>query len=89
MNSLEDLLKQREELELKIKSTRQLERNNAIQEIKRLVELHGLDPYDIFTDISLRVEAKYINPATGEKWSGRGKTPKWLEGKNRSEFEIK
>ena len=89
MNSLEDLLKQREELELKIKSTRQLERNNAIQEIKRLVELHGLDPYDIFIDISLRVEAKYINPATGEKWSGRGKTPKWLEGKNRSEFEIK
>lgn len=89
MNTLEDLLKQREELELKIKNTRDAERTRAIEEIKRLVNMFGLDPYDIFSDISVKVEAKYINPLTGEKWSGRGKTPKWLEGKNRSDFEIR
>jgi DNA-binding protein H-NS len=89
MHSLEELIKQREELELKIKNTRDLERSRAIDDIKRQVKLYAISPYDIFSDISVKVEAKYKNPLTGETWSGRGKTPKWLEGKNRSDFEIK
>ena len=38
-------------------------------------------------------EDKYRNPSTGETWSGRGKTAKWLaaelaNGKTKAEFRI-
>ena len=89
MSSLNELLKQREELEAKIKNIKESERLNAISEIKRLVDMHSLSAYDIFDDISIKVEPRYINPETGEKWSGRGKTPKWLDGKDKTLFEIK
>jgi len=36
-----------------------------------------------------KAEPKYMNPETGQTWSGRGKTPKWLEGRRKSRFEIK
>lgn len=88
MFSLEELLKQREDLENKIRQVKESERSMAISEIKRLVDLHGLTAYDIFDDISIKVSPRYVNPETGEKWSGRGKTPKWLEGKDKSLFEI-
>lgn len=39
------------------------------------------------------VAAKYRNAATGETWSGRGKSPKWLAameaaGRKREEFAV-
>jgi DNA-binding protein H-NS len=36
-----------------------------------------------------KVAPKYKNPATGETWTGRGKAPKWIAGKDRSKFTIK
>jgi DNA-binding protein H-NS len=35
-----------------------------------------------------KVAPKYRDPATGETWTGRGKAPKWIEGKNRSSYAI-
>ena len=35
-----------------------------------------------------KVAAKFRNPETGETWSGRGRQPKWLKGKNRDEFKV-
>ncbi len=32
--------------------------------------------------------ARYRNPKTGETWSGRGRSPGWLAGKNRDRFLI-
>jgi DNA-binding protein H-NS len=37
--------------------------------------------------------AKFRNPETGEEWSGRGRTPRWLvaqeaEGRDRKEFAV-
>ncbi|MFP3741092.1 H-NS family nucleoid-associated regulatory protein, partial [Burkholderia sp. SIMBA_019] len=32
--------------------------------------------------------AKYQDPKTGNTWSGRGKPPKWIVGKNRERFLI-
>jgi DNA-binding protein H-NS len=36
-----------------------------------------------------KVAPKYKNPVTGETWTGRGKAPKWIAGKDRSKFAIK
>lgn len=40
-----------------------------------------------------RVPPKFRHPETGETWTGRGKTPRWIstaeaQGKNRNEFRI-
>ena len=34
------------------------------------------------------VAAKFRNPETGQTWSGRGREPTWIKGKNREEFKI-
>jgi len=34
------------------------------------------------------VAPKYRDPATGKTWTGRGKAPKWIDGKDRSKFLI-
>jgi len=36
-----------------------------------------------------KVAAKYKNPSTGETWTGRGKAPIWIAGKDRTKFLIK
>jgi DNA-binding protein H-NS len=35
-----------------------------------------------------KVAAKYRDSATGQTWTGRGKAPKWIEGKDRTPFVI-
>ncbi|GJJ02784.1 DNA-binding protein [Duganella rhizosphaerae] len=35
------------------------------------------------------VAAKYRDSATGETWTGRGRSPKWLEGKDKDQYLIK
>ncbi|WP_457844072.1 H-NS family nucleoid-associated regulatory protein [Staphylococcus aureus] len=31
---------------------------------------------------------KYRDPATGATWTGRGKPPNWIVGKDRTPFQI-
>jgi len=35
-----------------------------------------------------KVEPKYIDPVSGKTWTGRGKAPKWIDGKDRAPFLI-
>ena len=35
-----------------------------------------------------KVAAKFRNPETGKTWSGWGREPIWIKGKNREEFKI-
>jgi DNA-binding protein H-NS len=35
-----------------------------------------------------KVAAKFRNPETGDTWSGRGREPNWLKGKNREDFKL-
>jgi DNA-binding protein H-NS len=34
------------------------------------------------------VEIKYRNEATGDTWTGRGRAPKWLEGKDKNQYLV-
>ena len=36
-----------------------------------------------------KVATKYKNPTTGDTWTGRGKAPIWIAGKDRAKFLIK
>ncbi|WP_433960877.1 H-NS family nucleoid-associated regulatory protein [Burkholderia pyrrocinia] len=38
---------------------------------------------------SRRVEPRYWDPQTGATWSGRGKRPRWMNGRDPEEFRLK
>jgi DNA-binding protein H-NS len=95
--SYKDLLKQREALELAISQARQNEISAAVAKVRELVAEFGLTAQDVFpgrsnkgvaTKVISKVAAKYRDPATGQTWTGRGKAPKWIEGRDRTPFVI-
>lgn len=95
--SLKDLLQQREALEKAIAEARQNEISAAVSKVREIVAEYGLTPQDVFPGraakgtapkATSKVAAKYRDPATGQTWTGRGKAPKWIEGKDRAQFAI-
>jgi DNA-binding protein H-NS len=98
MTTYKDLLKQREALEQQIAEARQRETSQAVSQVRALIAEFGLTAQDVFptakagkgggAKTGAKVAPKYRNPATGETWTGRGKAPKWIEGKDRSGFAI-
>lgn len=93
-----DLLQQREALEKAISDARNRELSEAIRQTRALVAEFGLTAQDIFPSgraakmpgnkSTVKVAPKYRDPATGQTWTGRGKAPKWIEGKDRAVFTI-
>lgn len=95
--SYKELLQQREALELAIAQARQNEISTAVTKVRELVAEFGLTVQDIFPGRAAKggqikavskVAAKYCDPATGQTWTGRGKAPKWIEGRDRASFTI-
>lgn len=35
-----------------------------------------------------KIEPKYRDPETGKTWAGRGRTPKFMQGKDKEAFRI-
>jgi DNA-binding protein H-NS len=95
MTSYKELLQQREALELQITQARQREISQAVNQVRALVAEFGLTAQDVFPSGKARsasagnkVAAKYRDAATGKTWTGRGKAPKWIDGKDRAKFLI-
>ena len=96
MATYKELLAQREALDGQIDQARQSELSEAVSKVMQLVEEYGLTQADIFgsskkgrTQIAVRkVAAKYRNPQTNETWTGRGRQPKWIQGKDVKDFVI-
>ena len=94
MTTYQDLLKQRDALDAQIAEVRKGELANAVSQARQLVQEFGLTAQDIFGGIrqskvkGTTVPAKYRDPSTGATWSGRGKPPLWIAGKDRAQFAI-
>jgi DNA-binding protein H-NS len=95
MTTLADLIKQKEALEAQIAQTRQSEVNAAITKARSIVSEYGLTVQDVFGGKRAAkggskspVAPKFRDPATGNTWSGRGKPPLWIAGKDRAQFAI-
>ena len=75
---------------------RQLERSDAIDKVQALIAAHKLTQQDLFGGTRGaqkikaigKVVAKYRDPETGQEWTGRGKAPRWIAGKDRAQFAI-
>lgn len=97
MTTYQDLLKQRDALTLQIEEARKREIADAVAKARALVAEYGLTAQDVFpvgrrararSGTGVKVAPKYRDPATGMTWTGRGKAPKWIEGKDRAQFLI-
>jgi DNA-binding protein H-NS len=98
MATLQELIAQKESLEKLIQKTRNAEMAEAISKVRRVIAEFGLTQEDIFGSSrstkkakpdGTKVVAKFRDPFSGKEWSGRGLTPKWLQGKEKSDFLIK
>jgi len=103
MNSkqLSELLEQRNALDQQIERARNDAKSAAIAEVKNLVALYELTPQDLGwvkrdngSAPSGRggprgpVAPRFRDPESGSTWSGRGKAPRWIAGKDRTDFMI-
>ena len=98
MSKLQELIAQREALDKQIAETRKNELREAIRTVQALVAEFDLTSADVFgnarTDkkadkrTGRKVAPKYRDPATGKTWTGRGRAPTWLEGKDKQKYLI-
>jgi DNA-binding protein H-NS len=98
MSTYQELLKQRDALSLQIEEARKREVADAVARVRSLVAEYQLTVHEVFpsgrkgraraSGTGMKVEPKYRDPATGQVWTGRGKAPKWIEGKDRTPFLI-
>lgn len=100
MATYKELLAQQKVLEDAINAAHAHERGAAITAAKEILEAFGLMEEDVFGIEKAgktrkasnakggTVAAKYKDPQSGKTWSGRGKSPLWIAGKNRESFAI-
>jgi DNA-binding protein H-NS len=74
--------------------TRAQELDGAIQEIKALMQEYGISLQDLNTIAKTKgKKAKkqanvQFQDADGKTWSGRGRMPDWLKGKDKEKFRT-
>ena len=92
---LAELEAQRSKLDQEIQLKQRVGRNIVLQETIDIVRMYGLTASELYghqkgARKSSRepAEAKYRDTATGKTWSGRGKPPLWIAGKDRAPFAI-
>nr|WP_311223332.1 MULTISPECIES: H-NS histone family protein [unclassified Acidovorax] len=85
------LLAARAELEAKIAQARSTEAKDALAQIHAWVEEFGFTAQQVFpwkAPTTKKVAAKYLDEKSGATWTGRGKPPAWIQGKDRAAFLI-
>jgi len=84
-------------LQAQAELARKNEVQSAVKEIQKMIAEFELKPEDLFAGIqprSRRVKrrgpaiAKYRDPVSGAVWSGRGREPRWIAGRDRQKFLI-
>ncbi|AJZ58678.1 DNA-binding protein H-NS [Paraburkholderia sp. BL23I1N1] len=97
MSQYADLKAQIAKLQAQADEARRTEIDNVVADIRQKIAEYGLTAQDLGFAVAARrgrppkkapLPAKYQDPKSGNTWSGRGKPPKWIVGKNRERFLI-
>lgn len=97
MATYKELIERRQALDHEIDQARQREMADAVARVRSLVDEYGLTQDEVFGSgrkarsqaAGRKVAPKYRNPETNETWTGRGRQPKWIQGKNLDDYLIK
>jgi DNA-binding protein H-NS len=87
-----------EELKAQAEIVKREEKEQAIAMARTMISAYGITAKDLGLDKAPKtktgpkpgnkVAAKYRDPQSGATWSGRGKTPRWINGADRSQYAI-
>ncbi len=94
MKSYQEIRAEIARLETQAEEARSREIASAITEIKSKMAELGITVADLEGGRSKKTakrsaaEPKFKDPNSGATWSGRGKQPKWLAGKNKNDYLI-
>jgi DNA-binding protein H-NS len=97
MSQYADLKAQIAKLQAQAEEARRTEIDNVVADIRQKIAEYGLTATDLGFAVAAKrgrppkkapLPAKYQDPKSGNTWSGRGKPPKWIVGKNRERFLI-
>jgi DNA-binding protein H-NS len=80
---IQDLLKQKADLEAQIAEVQKANEHDAIKNVKEIIAAYGLTADQVFGKKIKTVKpagvVKYTDPATGKTWTGRGRQPNWFK----------
>ena len=98
MSTVAQLQAQKAALEAQIEAAQKAHSQEGIAKAKAIIEQYQLTIEDVFGASAKRerrvkseggkVAPKYKDPISGATWTGRGKAPKWIDGKDRSQFAL-
>ncbi|MGS1076253.1 H-NS histone family protein [Burkholderia glumae] len=92
--SLIELQSQLRDLNIKLGEARIAEKRALLDVIKDQAQALGITQDELLIAAGFkkvkprRAPAKYYDPDSGKKWSGRGPKPKWLQGKNLDDYLV-
>jgi len=96
MASYQEIQAQIAELQKKAEAVRHEELAGAKAQIASIMKEYGLTLSDLGTIGKAKstksrepVAIKYRDPVSGASWTGRGRAPLWLNGKDKNDFLIK
>lgn len=91
MSEYQNLLARKAELDAQIAAAQAEAKADAINKVRELIREHDLTPEDLQDPAKAKGSVgvpKYRDPGTGATWTGRGKPPNWIAGKDRAPFLI-
>jgi DNA-binding protein H-NS len=86
------------DLQAQAAKVKEEEKEQSIAMARTMISAYGITAKDLGLDkmvkaksgpkVGNKVSPKYRDPASGATWSGRGKTPRWINGSDRSQYSI-
>ncbi len=95
MATYKDLQSQIEKLQKQAEQARDKEIQAVVAQIRTMMTDYGIQASDLGITSKRKRKSgtpaapKFQNPQTGDTWTGRGRAPKWIEGKDRTKFAMK
>jgi DNA-binding protein H-NS len=81
-----------EKLDAQIADAKKAEYRSALYEVRKTIAAFGFTRADVFGRSTSanggEREPRYRDPVSGAVWSGRGRRPQWLKGKDLSLFPM-
>lgn len=82
------------DLDLQLAQAKMVEKKAALDVFKNQVAQYGITQQEVLAALGYiqtkpkRAATKYYDPSSGRSWSGLGPRPRWLDGKNLTDYTI-